>query len=1464
MSQVFDNKQPYPITNKQPYPFPSKAPGPVRPTYIPLKEAPKIQNKEYISKIFETVNFGDISEIKLAMSKTNTPLNIRNDDGKGLIHYVLENDNIDNEDDKLEVIKFLLEHGASLSYDKYNVCPLHLACKKQYAKITKFLLKSSDVNACDSNGMNALHYLVQGDVKQCTDDKKIGKIIEKDPKKGIIMKEMKEISVEILNKLNGMKDIIKPLNDKLLKLDKYYPENFDTTNLIGEIGKKLIEDKKSKEEKKIEIENLINSHVYKVKADMKNKFNDVLGVIGDDKIEMLKNNDDLMEKLVTNNDNNVGKIIGKMETEIEEFEKYINDTLANIKTGETRFIKNIGDIKKASEKSNSGPVKDSTPLNDPEDIKNLTTKMEKDEYRKINPNDNILFPYLDINKHINIEDADYEFSNTKKISFWITEIKTKIALIKGNCVKLNNNADLSQIYEIVVINILTEVFNIMQCCVELLNISGEVKKFNTAIVKFITDNQMFGPDKKKITAPPTLFTKSYSAQHEPNNIYIKCNNIINEHLNKLIFEINNNATIQSIKKINKPKIPYNNIFNIQLKHIENLPKNLDSYKKEITDVYDNISKQRIYIYKKYFHVIDSTYSPIYICNGCDQKGRKGYLIEPVKDGNVDDGKALNYNDKPMDINYFDDIELDISKPTTYKIGKIAQFEKITEFTGDNLNEYANFLKLFLIQKIIAELNNEKKTDFIYKLQKLGKVSDVNYEDLFLDYVIKITNNIVNKSIENSIYSSINDYIHNVIGNDKKKSDINIHPIELNYNVGLNGLFEKFIDEINKKEKLDVQFGQTLYPINLIEDETKPQQNFPIYDQNYKMNKKENNYKCYDINYDIVELLYNASINMNKKDITGSSPLFYAIEINNHSLIGKLLGKSIISVVEPSIKNNFGITPYKHFINLYKIHLDQFVDKGQVEMSQMIKKFTQPITIDIKDTMQKNPKYKNNIIRYLDIIFPQLLIMYNNMLYFYAQSYRNNWSYVNNEILRKKLSIAEFDLNQYKLPIIKYIEDNLGNLINGSIKFNYVEESKKKNIKKRDIKIKQKEGIFNILQSLQGELKKYEGLEKSNQYDHIIEQLKNKIKYVASQKHVLDREILNLKHINDEAIINPDNNTNNNVTNIKNKIKEIHLEDKSLTPNLTSLKHDSIFNNVKKMHKEIAKDVICDKDVNGKDICDDYILYNELWKNFIGSNDLNDMSNIHLKLIMHETDLIKGMKNITNNNYGDAKNIYEDFEIINGFYEKILVNTINTSNELPYNYDYEENYVLAETLDIITHIVKHTLCSNLYYTVIKVLTKYFIELNKEDIKKDMEKKKKENIDLKKKDINLKTIIYDKIQNSDLNKNIHDYVLLQMPKLLVKKKLDIYENDYEETVLDVDKLFDKLLNIITSSNEFPFPKDSTLDINLKGVIFEYYKELFNLVIPKMKIFIDDYNKFILNESRFVKCAMLINKHVMKLKY
>jgi hypothetical protein len=55
--------------------------------------------------------------------------------------------------------------------------------------------------------------------------------------------------------------------------------------------------------------------------------------------------------------------------------------------------------------------------------------------------------------------------------------------------------------------------------------------------------------------------------------------------------------------------------------------------------------------------------------------------------------------------------------------------------------------------------------------------------------------------------------------------------------------------------------------------------------------------------------------------------------------------------------------------------------------------------------------------------------------------------------------------------------------------------------------------------------------------------------------------------------------------------------------------------------------------------------------FIDSDNLNHISNIHLKIISHESYLIEQMKSIKYDNRKDASKIYEQFDILNEFYEK---------------------------------------------------------------------------------------------------------------------------------------------------------------------------------------------------------------------
>ena len=282
---------------------------------------------------------------------------------------------------------------------------------------------------------------------------------------------------------------------------------------------------------------------------------------------------------------------------------------------------------------------------------------------------------------------------------------------------------------------------------------------------------------------------------------------------------------------------------------------------------------------------------------------------------------------------------------------------------------------------------------------------------------------------------------------------------------------------------------------------------------------------------------------------------------------------------------------------------------------------------------------------------------------------------------------------------------------------------------------------------------------------------------------------------------------------------------------TSYIYDTIFNEVSKIYNDIFNHVIqhvnVDKQYTGYE---DYFLYNRLWRSVLNDSDkLKNVFNIQLLLVLLEKKYIEKLQKNPSNN--EIKTINHDLTLIGKLYNTVFTPTINNMNELPQYYDESENYMLTETLNIIKHIVKQVLCSNLYYAVIKVLTKFFVTIDIKDIPA-------------------------KIQN--IKPELRRHILREMPKQLVKIKTTIYENETEaETGLKTDEsLFQEIINIITK-NYSDIPKDSPLITNLTNYVFKYYKTLFDLVIPKMKVVIDNYNRFIVNEGRFIDIMVKINE-------
>lgn len=648
--------------------------------------------------------------------------------------------------------------------------------------------------------------------------------------------------------------------------------------------------------------------------------------------------------------------------------------------------------------------------------------------------------------------------------------------------------------------------------------------------------------------------------------------------------------------------------------------------------------------------------------------------------------------------------------------------------------------------------------------------------------------------------------------------------ECSPNIKSKGLFDN--DDNENKAR------QNLYPLDMVEkEETKHQ--YRIYDDDPNIIKDVTVYKCYNVNCDIVDLLYNNSVNMNKKDITGASPLFYAMEMNNVTLIQKLLSYTIVSIINDSGKNNLGITPYKHYINLYKTHVQYITFQQGHTIKHMLYKLTHTAHDELKNSIMANDKYKNTILKYMDIIFPQLILMYNNMLYFYSKSYNNGWTYNENESLKNLLFGSNLQDSQFKLPLL-----NSFRLVtlNKSLHFNndnVMNQEKEQKIAKINGKIKV---INNILESLKKEYDIYENLEPK--YTHIMEQIKVKIDSVTTQKSVLEKNRLDL--INN---MNPlDKVAKEKMFNeIENHINDLY-DDKTYLQNNISTQHDKVYDNIKLIYDKVNK-VVC----NDIESCDDHILYNKLWRNLINDDGkLNNISNIHLKIVDVVIGLFEDMDKLNQNNCRNAKVVNDKLVLLNAFCQKILVKTIDSMNELPRYYNYNENYVLTETLDIIVHIVKHSLCSNLYYSCVKVMNKYLIEQTKKFKEDDI--------------TGLTKAITDKMRNVFKNKILvlHKLIINDMPKKLVKCILEVYEND-DETKIKMDDLFEEIKKII-------FPDKKTLEDplfkKLTGNIFDYYKDVFRTTIKLMANVINNYNRFILNDCRFIEVATTLNDKVKTL--
>jgi ankyrin repeat protein len=198
-----------------------------------------------VLKLFLYVDEGNISKIKQYVQENYLLLNVKNENGESPIHYVIKSTNMINED-KINLVKYLLLRGASaISYDKYNITPLHLAVKAQILEIVELLIKyGADINSLDSNNMNSLHYAVLGKTTPCISER-----LEED--KSLVQREKKPVS-EDTRIVKNLTDNVNELFFKWIIIQRYFKNIYNNIDNYDNLYVSELKVKKDELNKKVE------------------------------------------------------------------------------------------------------------------------------------------------------------------------------------------------------------------------------------------------------------------------------------------------------------------------------------------------------------------------------------------------------------------------------------------------------------------------------------------------------------------------------------------------------------------------------------------------------------------------------------------------------------------------------------------------------------------------------------------------------------------------------------------------------------------------------------------------------------------------------------------------------------------------------------------------------------------------------------------------------------------------------------------------------------------------------------------------------------------------------------------------------------------------------------------------------------------------------------------------------------
>lgn len=726
-------------------------------------------------------------------------------------------------------------------------------------------------------------------------------------------------------------------------------------------------------------------------------------------------------------------------------------------------------------------------------------------------------------------------------------------------------------------------------------------------------------------------------------------------------------------------------------------------------------------------------------------------------------------------------------------------EPITQHLYHLLHNYSKFISQEL------KLNSKNINEIIFST--VSKIVD----SIIVSYIKESINLTSIKSTRELFNVKLNkyskkDFLHNITNNDIILDIISTE--DYGFRLSLNDIIDEVI---NKYTKQSISYGdinksyQLNYTISLLEPVKNNNNILTIH--KYSLDNQRAIKQCYLINDKVTKLLLYKS-NINSRDIVGNTPLFYAIDSQNVNMVKMLLNNGA-NVNIKNVRNNIGLTPLTFAINSYKSHIPLINNTTP----DFIYSFTKSMYDETIETINQNSNSKNNILKFSDIIFPYILVLINNFIFFEMKKYPVRWTFKKMKLLSKYITNDELLLLNPPLPILQITEQEIRETgISGTNVLMDVYKNNYSNMISIENRI---EELIHSNENLKEELYQYD-----NEYGNnaIIEKINTKIKannneITELRKYLEDIDNTEINTVHSKEFIEMDNisriigNLNNN------------LSSDNIVETYDNIFWD-IFNN--KKNREWKSDL-------------ELYLYPALINKYINSNKINDVTVIHPFLQNYINFILN--ENSYNNDF-----VYKKLSLISQVYNNIFYPIAKNYEDLPKNL--ENNQVLNISYNIIVHVIKHTLMVSLYYGIIKTIAKFIDSTHDIIFDNDIDKS-----------ILINSIIDEIVNETDLDDKINisplmEYIFDTLPYKLVKITIGVYENEYDDDIgISVDKLYQNIIELIVDNPISPISNDSTLVQALEQYIIPYYRDYINIFITNAKNMIDNYFGYVQSEAKLM---------------